>query len=475
MNIPDHKYGDVVPPTLALIIWLLLFLALLAFDPAKERGTSRTLWVPVIWMFFLASRLPSQWLNYRGGGLAAQALQEGNWLDRIVWSFLILLAIGILFSRSFNWGEFFARNLALTAYIVLGLASVFWSDFAFIAFKRWFRDLGAYFMILVILSDPRPLEAVRTVLRRLAYVLISLSILLVKYYIGLSRAYDPWTGQVAFTGVTDAKNSLGALCMISGIFFFSDTVARWSERHEPRTRRILWVNYAYMVMTLWLLHHARSATSTVCLALGCLFIALAHSRMGRRHPGFLKLLGPASFMTYLFLVVLGMSGWLNALVGRNANFTDRTKIWKGLLDMHTSPVLGTGYGSFWLGDRLSYVWQNIGLINEAHNGYLEVYLDLGLIGLFLLACFLISSYRTVSKRLEPFTLLGPLSLAVWVAFVFHNVTEANIGHGILWMTLLIGGVAVPARVQDPAPENAPVEAVEAERGTSSAFEATGQW
>ena len=38
---------------------------------------------------------------------------------------------------------------------------------------------------------------------------------------------------------------------------------------------------------------------------------------------------------------------------------------------------------------------------EAHNGYLQIYLDLGLIGLFLICTFLIATYRKICKRLKP--------------------------------------------------------------------------
>ena len=100
-------------------------------------------------------------------------------MDRTIYSALILLAIGILMSRSFKWGSFFSRNLALMAFLSFALLSVFWSDFPFVAFKRWFRDFGNYLVILVVLSDPRPLEAVRTLLRRFCYLLIPLSVLLI--------------------------------------------------------------------------------------------------------------------------------------------------------------------------------------------------------------------------------------------------------------------------------------------------------
>jgi len=131
-----------------------------------------------------------------------------------------LLAIGILILRSFNWGDFVARNVALVAFVSFALVSVLWSDFPLVSFKRWFRDLGNYIVILVVLSDPRPLEAVHTLLRRLCYLLIPLSILLIKYYSYLGRAYSEWTGAAEYIGAMTSKNMLGVVCLISGIFFF---------------------------------------------------------------------------------------------------------------------------------------------------------------------------------------------------------------------------------------------------------------
>ena len=107
---------------------------------------------------------------------------------------LLFLGVAILVSRSFRWGDFFARNRALTVYLLFALVSVLWSDFPFAAFKKWFRDFGNYAMILVVLSDPHPLEASRTLLRRLGYLLIPLSVALIKYFPALARQYDPWTG-----------------------------------------------------------------------------------------------------------------------------------------------------------------------------------------------------------------------------------------------------------------------------------------
>ena len=41
----------------------------------------------------------------------------------------------------------------------------------------------------------------------------------------------------------------------------------------------------------------------------------------------------------------------------------------------------------------------VGHLNEAHNGYLEVYLNLGIIGVILIIGFLIAGYRNICKQL----------------------------------------------------------------------------
>ena len=172
-----------MPPSLALLLWFVLILGLLWFDPAKEAKVSGALWVPLAWMFFMGSRAPSQWLGVGSAGGMAQSFEEGDPLNRAFYLLLLILSVAILVSRSFRFRNFFARNQALTLFVFYGLLSILWSDFPFPAFKKWFRDLGDYSLVLVVLSDRHPLEAVRTLLRRLGYFLIPLSVLLIKYFL----------------------------------------------------------------------------------------------------------------------------------------------------------------------------------------------------------------------------------------------------------------------------------------------------
>ena len=265
----------------------------------------------------------------------------------------------------------------------------------------------------------------------------------------MGKQYDSWTGQDYFVGVTTSKNMLGVLCLVSGLFFFWDLLTRWSDRKERRTRRILLVDVAFLAMTLWLLRMADSATSSVCLALGCAVIAAAHSKTVKRHPALLTVSIPVGICLYLLLeFAFGISviAVLAEVVGRNPDLTGRTDIWSVVLSTGTNPLVGAGYESFWLGPRLRWVWEKTGItINEAHNGFLEVYLNQGLIGLFLLAGFLVGSYRTICRRVGALSSLGSLSLALWTVLLFYNVTESAFRGHLMWVAFLLGVIALPGR------------------------------
>jgi exopolysaccharide production protein ExoQ len=445
-------------PTLALCIWLVLLLALFCFDPARELKTSAALWVPIIWFFFLGSRGPSGWLGLSFNSNLAQVLEEGSPLDRTIYSLLTLAAFLILLLRSFKWREFVEQNLALVLFLAFALFSVAWSDFPFATFKKWFRDVGAYMTVLVVLSDPRPLEAVRTVLRRLYYLLVPLSVLLVKYYPNLGKAFSE-SGVQEYTGVSTTKNMLGVLCLVSGIFFFWDTVTRWHQRRDNRVRRVMLVDIALISMALYLLNLCGSKTSTVCLILGCLMITAAHSNFGQRHINWIKAMAPAVFLFYLILTLgFGMTAQLSETVGGSADMSDRTHIWNVLLSVPINPVLGCGYQSFWLGPRIQWVWARLNGDNvfEAHNGYLQIYLDLGLIGLVLLCTFLIATYRKICKQLKPLTARGSLGLGLWTLLLLYNITEASFEVDLLLVTFLLAAIPVSERALNRAPAMRPV-------------------
>jgi O-antigen ligase len=142
---------------------------------------------------------------------------------------------------------------------------------------------------------------------------------------------------------------------------------------------------------------------------------------------------------------LGLDQMLISRLGRDATYTGRTNIWDAVRSVYVNPLLGTGYDSFWLGDRLWQVWATAGPVNQAHNGYLELYLNLGIIGLILLAGLLISCYVTICRKLTQPRTFASLALAMWTLALFYNMTEASFKPVFLCLSFLWGAIVIPER------------------------------
>ena len=287
-----------MPGSVALLVWFVLLLVLLRWS--KDRKNSPALWLPVTWLLIISSRTPSQWLGLTPTS-AATAFEDGSALDRAIFLTLAFVAFWVLTSRQINWTELFGRNAALMLLIVFALASVAWSDFPYVTFKRWIRDLGTYVMVLVVVSDPRPVVAISTVIRRFSYILLGVSLLLIKYYPQMGVLYNSWSGAPEYLGATTSKNMLGVLCLIGGMYFFWDTLGRWHERKAPEVKRVLFANILFLGITLRLLMLSDSATSKVCLVMGCLLITMLRLRWVKAHPRIVTAAIPLTLAGYAFM------------------------------------------------------------------------------------------------------------------------------------------------------------------------------
>jgi exopolysaccharide production protein ExoQ len=432
-----------VSPSVALVVWLIFLWFLLRLS--KDRTQSAALWLPVIWLLIISFRLPSQWLGLNPGSVV-QAFEEGSALDRTVYLSLSVIALGVLGRRSLQWGEIVSRNLPLILFLLFALASVTWSDFPYQSFKRWFRDFGMYLMILVVITDRSPAMAISTVVRRFTCILALMSLMLIKYYTAIAVLYNPWSGAPEYVGATTSKNMLGVVCLLSGLFYFWDTLNRWVERKSRRGKLVLFSNLVMIWVTFRLLMLSQSATSLGCLIMGCLTIALLRSRWTMAKPGLVAtliplLIGAAAVIEFVF----DIPSVVAQLLGRDPTLTGRTGIWATLLQMQTNPLLGVGYQSFWMGDRLVEVWTrlNTGFLNEAHNGYLEIFLNLGIVGVFLIIMFMIAGYRTICRQLVSYPHIASLGITLWLCTVIYNFTESAYGASPLWFILVMFVAAGP--------------------------------
>ena len=60
--------------------------------------------------------------------------------------------------------------------------SILWSDYPDVALRRWIKALGDLVMVMIILTDPEPLAALKRFLARTGFLLVPVSVLLIKYY-----------------------------------------------------------------------------------------------------------------------------------------------------------------------------------------------------------------------------------------------------------------------------------------------------
>jgi exopolysaccharide production protein ExoQ len=407
---------------------------------------SAALWLPVTWMTLLGSRPVSLWIGFGKEMATAADTLEGSPFDRMVFQVMIVAACIVLARRRIDWRAVFTENRWVTFFFLYLGFSVLWSDYSMVAFKRWIKDVGSVLMVLVILTEANPMQAIKTTFLRCAYVLVPASVLFIKYFPELGRGYDQWTFEPVVLGVTTNKNILGMslfICALSLLWTLRD---EWDEKRSgSRNWGPLAGHLTLACMTIWLFRQAHSSTAIGCSFLGsCLFVATRVVAVRRHLPRIAVLTFVAAAFLIIVAPMIGLDQIFVGLMGRDLTFTGRTDIWKAVLAEEINPLIGAGHYSFWLGDRverISRAW--FYELNEAHNGYLEVYLNGGLIGLGLLLAVLVSGWKKALKEVMTGDSIAGFRLAVLAGIVVYGVTEAVFRFGLVSTALLAVIIADP--------------------------------
>ena len=430
---------------LATVIYVVGILGLFYLDRDKSIHTSKALWIPVIWILINGSRPVSLWLGMAPANSSASQLLEGSPIDRLIASILIAAGFLTLIFRSNQVTALLRKNWPILIYFSYCLLSVAWSDFSDVAFKRWIKAFGDLVMVLIVVTDAQPTAALRRLITRIGFVLLPASVLMIKYYGDLGRTYDPWSGGVANCGVSITKNMLGVLTFVLALGAVWLVLRLIRDKNQPNRVRHLVAEGTLLAFGVWLLLMAHSATSGVCFALGGVLIFVTSLDRFRKQP-------KAIHAFVLAILVIGGSAVLFGnetvahAVGRQTDLTGRTEIWQLVIPMAPNPIVGAGFDSFWLGPRLEKIWNTYtGLrVNEAHNGYIETYLNLGWVGVVLIALILMTGYRKAVKSFRYQEKFGanPLLLAYVFTAAFYNVTEAGFREtDVIWTFLVLAIVA----------------------------------
>lgn len=187
---------------------------------------------------------------------------------------------------------------------------------------------------------------------------------------------------------------------------------------------------------------AGSATAIVATISGAALLGVLMLVGSPRLPAWVK---PAVLLlTTLCALLLAMSWTLILdLLGREANLTGRDQIWSFVLaQVAERPLLGYGLRAFWTADY------NQGLVHsyfylgydQAHNGYLQILLDLGYIGLAIFIAWLVTvAVRAVRGLGDPDNRTW---IALWGAFILYSMAEAIylMPNGFGWMVIMVAAL-----------------------------------
>ena len=411
----------------------------------RERITriSTALWIPLVWLLISGSRPVSSWLQTTPSTNTADQYLDGSPLDRALFVVLLVFGVAVLLPKKKQVGALLRRNAPILLFFSYCALSVFWSDYPFVALKRWVKAVGDIVMVMIVVTDPDRFTAAKWLLTRVGFLLLPLSVLLIKYYPELGRQYN-MSWELMYTGVAMQKNELGIICVIFGLASVWQLLSAYrGPRGNYRIRQLV-AHGALLSIAIWLVWTANSVTSITCFVIGgSLMLALSRPALARK-KSVVHFLVATVVLVSCAVLFLDVGAGVVERLGRNPTLTGRTAIWELVLRNAGNPWFGTGFESFWLGERLDRIRSADQQINEAHNGYLEVYLNLGWVGVAMLAVIVGTGYRNIIKRFHRCWNSSILQLAYFAAALVYSLTEAGFRMmNPMWICFLLATFATP--------------------------------
>jgi O-antigen ligase len=306
-------------------------------------------------------------------------------------------------------------------------------------------------MVLIIATDPHPTLAIRRLVSRIGYLLFPVSLLFIRYYGDLGRGYTA-DGSAMNTGVTNNKNSLGLLVLVISLIVLWNVRSLLVNKNEPNRSRRLTAQGTLLVLGMVLFWLANCSSAKACFVLGSLLIIALSLRVFRKRPIRVHVLCLALLLAAGSALLFGHGDAADAL-GRDSSLSGRTDLWAALIPAAPNSTIGAGFESFWNSPNvekarrtlLNWGWSPLvvlGYLNEAHDGYVEIYLQLGWIGICLISLVLIGGYRRGVEAFRRDPELGSLSIAYIATVAVYNITEAGFRTmSLSWIFLLLAIVS----------------------------------
>ncbi len=352
------------------------------------------------------------------------------------------LAAAVFLLRPRELAEAFLRQPFLTLFLALAWASFAWSLDPAVSLRRA-ALVTAYAVIsvwLVVAYDQAAL------LRRLAWLFLAIVLLSVVFAVLLpGLAWQPLDGRLLLRGVFSHKNELGMHLGSTAMLL----ATAWQFRLLPR-----WATVTGLLVCLLLAVPTGSATTFLVLAiLAVIRLVMAIAVMPARRAVAIAAFAAAAAIFAALAVILATDAVLAAL-GRDLTLTGRVPLWSFVwLQITNAPWLGHGFAVFFDVEWVrAYTMDTLGWpIPNAHNGYLELWLGVGIAGPVLLTIWLLLGLGRALGQLRRRQTPGAV-FAVYViaTYLLRNVVESDLAtpSHISWVLAVIA-VALTLR-REPA-------------------------
>ena len=245
-------------------------------------------------------------------------------------------------------------------------------------------------------------------------------------------------------GLQGNSNILGIMALLALVVTLAQAADRVVGRAEARVGVV--ASVAALLLT-------RSATALACAAAVALVLLLI-VRLRRTEPARRpRVYGVAALVVVIgAAVVVAARGPLLALAGRSGDLTGRTDIWASVLDLGVQhPVVGWGWVSYWIPfvEPFTDLAERNGVVYlQAHDAYLDVWFQLGWIGLALFAIVVVGvvlrswSWATDRRvlgvdRVAPWRALDLLPALLLTALLVHGLTESRLIVEWGWATFVV--------------------------------------
>jgi exopolysaccharide production protein ExoQ len=238
---------------------------------------------------------------------------------------------------------------------------------------------------------------------------------------------------------------LAALCIFAIFFLVWTFIRRWQGIEKPVTWYHTPLEVFIFLLAFYLFMGPQHSITYSSTSLACLVIGVASLIVFvwlKKHNIVLNanLISILVGFIILFGIITPFIGHLpffdvSEVLNRDSTLTGRSDLWTKLVPYAKQNfLLGYGIGGFWSDLRIDKI-QSI----EAHNGYLDVILNYGIVGLILFSILLMSSSRKAQQEIIKNPDFGIFWFCVILMTLLQNIPESSLSTfaGLFRVTLLL--------------------------------------